>query len=180
MRSTHALMLTLAASLVGAATAQDKPKAPDREPIEAAVAAATKSAAAKNRRVLVTFTGQDELSGQLLAALKKELHRQMLYEFFVVPADNARDAAYATTLKLTVKPDGGPALAVLDGSGKLLGNLTDADLTDDAGNLATKQLGEQLTKFHAAPIDATKVLADALADAKKTGRAVFIHFDAPW
>ena len=39
---------------------------------------------------------------------------------------------------------------------------------------------EVLTAKRATPQDADALLAAACADAKKTDRRVFIHFDAPW
>jgi len=72
-----------------------------------------------------------------------------------------------------------PALVVLDAEGKALLQLQhDAFVTD--GNLAGSTLIETLKPYYCAPVDAEQKLAAGLAEGKKTGRAVFVRFDAPW
>jgi hypothetical protein len=67
----------------------------------------------------------------------------------------------------------------LDADGAALSRLPLAEYFAE-GELRSKQLIAKLTPMFCKPLDADQKLAAALADAKKTGRAVFIRFDAPW
>ena len=119
-----------------------------------------------NKRVLVVLSakGDDQLK-----ALKgnRALSRKLRYEFETV----SRPVAFAAT-SWKWQGEGSGAIA-FDASGKELGRFQAADLQ---GKDALKKLEPLFCK----PVDADKKLADALVVAKKTGRNVFIRFDAPW
>ena len=72
-----------------------------------------------------------------------------------------------------------PALAVLDAEGKVLASLVCSDFMTD-GKIASENLLAKLKPHYCAPVDAEQKLAAGLEEGRKTGRAVFVRFDAPW
>jgi hypothetical protein len=123
-------------------------------------------AAMHNKRVLVALSAKGE---DQLKALKgnRALSRKLRYEFEAVSSPVSSAAALWKW-----QGEGGGAI-VFDASGKELARFQAADLQ---GKDALKKLEPLFCK----PVDADKKLADALVVAKKTGRNVFIRFDAPW
>jgi hypothetical protein len=114
----------------------------------------------------------------LLAALKKDkvLSRPLLYEFECV-ALTGDDAASCS--KHWQIGDERPAVAVLDGHLAPRAAFGPKQLLAD-GKLAAAPLLDALKPHFCAPVDAEAKLTNALAAAKKTGRFVFVRFDAPW
>ncbi|MBM3972895.1 MAG: hypothetical protein FJ301_02195 [Planctomycetes bacterium] len=159
------------AALCTAAWALAQDPAPTAAPKRLSVVAdALAAAKLENKRVLVHWLGDGEAGAAIGKALKRApLSRQLLYEFMQAPLASADDA------KAFGLGDA-PALAVLDADGKQLAAFAATDLAPfDAGKLA-----EQLKAHHAAPLDAQALLDAAFAAAKKDGKRVFVHFDAPW
>lgn len=136
---------------------------------------ATAKAQLHNKNVLVLFPehGQD-----LAAMLKKDraLSRPLLYEVEMasVSAPMADEAA-----KRWGAGAGRPAAVMLSKTGDVLVRLSGADLVVD-GKVPGADLLKKLEPKWATPVDAEQKLTAALAEAKKTGRNVFIRFDAPW
>jgi len=162
-------LLALAA-LCSAAWAMAQDPAPAAAKPPAIVADALAAAKHANKRVLVSWLGDGEAGAAIQKALKRApLSRQLLYEFAQAPLASAADAK-------ALGLGEAPALAVLDAEGKQLAAFAAKDLAPfDAGKLA-----EQLKAHHAAPLDAQALLDAAFAVAKKDGKRVFVHFDAPW
>lgn len=163
----------LALSVLGAAVAQ----APGAKPGDV-LAKALARATTHNKRVLVAFPGED---GDLASQFKQDraMSRTFLYELEIVQFAGKAADAMAVELKCPDLVDGEPALLVLAADGKQLAKIPGAEFLAE-GEVLGKPLLERLKPLFCAPVDADKKLAAALVDAKKTGRAVFIRFDAPW
>ena len=72
-----------------------------------------------------------------------------------------------------------PGIAVTSPDGKVVARLGFDDFAKD-GAVAASTLESLLAKHKAEPVDAEVKLKGALAAAKKSGRNVFVRFDAPW
>jgi hypothetical protein len=162
-----------AALLVTLGTAQEEAVPPWQPPAELHKAQAR--AQVHNKRVLAVFAAPGE---DLAAALKKDraIARRLLYEFETVPL--AGDAAEACAQQWQLD-DGRPALVVLAADGEVRAKLAPADFIE-GGAIASEALLAKLKPHECSPVDAEQKLAAGLAEAKKTGRAVFVRFDAPW
>lgn len=172
-------MLLLATS----AWAQEPAPAVDPKPkadLPAHVANALHQAQLHNKRTLLTFLGEDEVSARVGDLLKKDrkLARQLLYEFVVVTMP-VTDAVSAQAYSIDRGNDL-PALVVTDAEGKALATLRNGDLVRGDSILAAAELGKQLEPLHCKPLDGQKVFDAALATAKQDGKRLFVHFDAPW
>lgn len=119
-----------------------------------------------NKRVLVVLSQEGE---DLARDLKRNrsLSRKLLYEFETV-AYTGKEAMK----KWRWEKECSGAI-VLDATGKERARfVADALGTDAALGL--------LEPHFCKPVSADKKLAAAMADARKTGRNIFIRFDAPW
>ena len=72
------------------------------------------------------------------------------------------------------------ALAVADAEGNKLAVFGPKDLFGEGGAVDTTTLAESLKKLVCEPLDGEKVLADALAAARKVDKRLLLTFDAPW
>lgn len=167
-----ALTLGLLTAFAGGLTAQGDATA------DAALQKALARAGVHNKRVLVLFDDED---GGTYALWNKNaaLGRVLRYEFETVQTSGERAHALAVQLKFPAALDARPAVTVLDSDGKVLDRLERHALFDD-GRVHPAKLAVTLQPHFCKPVDAEQKLAEALADAKKTGRNVFIRFDAPW
>jgi len=144
----------------------------------AAVSKAFAKAKVHNQRVLAILT---ETGNDVAAALKKDktLLRPLLYEFETVQLTGKEADAMAVQWKLPYALAEKPALAVLAADGKVLARLPREEFVAEGGIDGAKLLGK-LKQYCCEPVDAEQELAAGIALAKKTGRAVFVRFDAPW
>jgi hypothetical protein len=179
-RPRHPLLLSAlaAATLLPAAPGQDPRPGEGAAPAwraPAAVERAAARAAMHNKRVLAVFAAPGD---DLLAALKKDkaLSRPLLYEFECVALTGDDAVSCGKHWRLG---DERPAVAVLDAKLSLRSTLGKEDLLAD-GKLAAAPLLDALKPHFCAPVDAEEKLTNALTAAKKTGRFVFVRFDAPW
>lgn len=163
------VLLALAAS----AGAQDPRPQPAPE-LQRAMAKAT----THNQRILVVL---DAVDGKFAATLKQDrtLSRPLLYEFETVSVAGEPADVLAESWHLPPARRDKPAIVVLDADGKMLADVPRAALLPD-GKLASAALLAQLKPLYCAPADAEQKLAVAIAEAKKSGRSVFVRFDAPW
>jgi hypothetical protein len=154
----------------------------------ARIAAAIKNAATDEIRVLINWGTNDDAGRAFARALTDPVVRATRYsadEYKVVNVDVGRadtnlDVAreYGATLTAGVLP----ALTVLDHFGKPIAQAdarafrkADASAAFDPTRIAT------FLKTHQAPApDANAQFANALSQAKKDGRTVFVWFTAPW
>lgn len=152
--------------------ARPKPTVPPE--LQKALAKAT----VHNQRVLAIL---GEEGRDLPAELKKNkaLSRPLLYEFETVQLTGDAAHALAVQWKLPDALQERPTLAVLDAGGKVLANFAPAQFLSE-GKLAGEQLLGLLQPLFAPPVDAEAKLAASLVEARKSGRAVFVRFDAPW
>lgn len=128
-----------------------------------------------NKRVLAVFAAADQ---DLAATLKKDraLSRKLLYEFETVPLTGAAAESCAQRWQLD---EARPALVVLAADGELRAKLAPADFTKGDA-IASDALLAKLEPHFCAPRDAEAKLAAGIREAEKSGRHVFVRFDAPW
>ena len=131
-----------------------------------------------NKRVLALLVAEGE---DLAGAWKKNraISRTLLYEFEIVQLIGKEADAWALKFDFADAVQKKPALVVLDTESKVLARMPSTELVTDGKDNAEAFLAK-LKPYHAKPVDAEKKLAAALVEAKKTGRSVFIRFDAPW
>src|SRR5678810_1149947 len=172
MSNVRFFVPALALALLGSSSAQE-PKQPSPELLKA-----TAKAKVHNKRVLAILAEKGE---DFAATLKKDrtTSRPVLYEFETVQFAGEQADAMALQWKMPDALQTKPALLVLDGDGKVLARLPNEAFTTD-GTFAADTLLEKLKPHYCAPADAEQKLAAGLAEGKKTGRAVFVRFDAPW
>jgi len=159
-KSLSLLPLTLL-FVTGVMSAQAKKAAPAPD-----LAKAQARAKMHNKRVLVVLNAAGE---DFAAALKRNrtLSRKLRYEFETVAFTGA-DAA-----KKWRWQQEGSGVVVLAANGKELARFSKAELLPDKAMSVLEPL-------FCTPVDADKKLSAALVEAKKTGRKIFIRFDAPW
>jgi hypothetical protein len=161
MNKTLSLLPLTLLFATGVASAQAKKVAPVPD-----LAKAQARAMMHNKRVLVVLSAEGEDFAKTLKS-NRALSRKLLYEFETVAYAGAKAAK-----KWHWQHDGSGAL-VLAANGDELARFPAAELT------AKKALAS-LEPHFCKPVDANKKLAAAMVDAKKTGRNIFIRFDAPW
>ncbi len=174
--------------------AKEKPKVYDesadaKKQIDAALAKAKKN----NRRVLVQWGANwcgwcVKMHGLFKA--DREIAKTLMYEYDVVYVDVGRFDKHmeiAAGYGADLKKSGLPFLTVLDADGKVLANQETGSLEkkaeagkDNPMEHDPKVVLEFLKKHQAAYPEANAVFDAALAEAKKSGKQVFVHFGAPW
>jgi len=155
------LLLPLSLLLVTGVTAQAKKAAPVPN-----LSKAQARAVMHNKRVLVVLSAEGEDFARTLKS-NRSVSRKLLYEFETVAFTGPK-----AMKKWGWQKDGSGAI-VLDASGKERARFAASDLSADAALAA-------LEPHFCKPVDADKKLAAAMVEAKKTGRNIFIRFDAPW
>jgi thioredoxin-related protein len=154
------------------------------------IAAALVRAKRENRRVLVQWGGNWCPFCVALADLEKTdagVSKELLYEYDVVKIDigtwqNTKHGDLITKYGADIKKHGIPYLTVLDADGKVLANQGTAVLEDGNKEKAghdPKKVLDFLKGLEAPHVQAQAVYDAALADAKKDGKRVFLHFGAP-
>jgi thiol-disulfide isomerase/thioredoxin len=169
-----------------AAAATEKPK--PREPIydEAAdgkqlVAAGLERARLEGKHVLVVFGGNWCGWCYLLHDLfdqNDDIRQLLLAEYEVVLVDVNTNEALRDSYGDANKNHGVPFLTVLDPSGAVLVNQNTGDLEDGPKHDVAK-VKDFLTKWIPERRDAESVLKQALADAEREHKRVFVQFGAP-
>lgn len=174
----HIAIPTLTLLLAAAAVAQDDVQKSPTAPTSAALTKALAKATVHNQRLLALLTDDGD---DLAARLKKDraLSRPLLYEFEVVQLSGKEADTFAVHWKMPDALNSKPALAVLDADGKVLARLPREQLLTDGEVDGAALLGKLKPQF-CPPVDADDKLAAGIAAAKKSGRAVFVRFDAPW
>jgi thiol-disulfide isomerase/thioredoxin len=155
------------------------------------IAAALATAKREHRRVLIQWGGNwcpwciklDELF-----RTDRDIKRELLYEYDLVHADCGRPAGKNVDLAkgydAAVDKDGFPYLTILDASGRLIVNQASGPFEVKSTDLAQGHDPKTVLKFlqdHRASVpDAGTVLDSGMTQAKAEGKAVFLHFGAPW
>ncbi len=193
-----ATTLTPATPAVPGGVAQPNTKGPiydESADARKQIAAALAKAKKENRRVLIQWGGNwcgwctrlHELmtTNQMIA-------KTVLYEYDVVHIDAGRDNKNADLIKqynAKAMEEGFPYLTVLDADGKVIANQDTGSLevkdsatgkTDLKAGHDPAKVNDFLKKNAAAPLRADDLLAAGVAEAKSSGRTVFVHFGAPW
>lgn len=158
--------ITWALIFTGAAGAQQADQGPTGA-IPAELDKARARAGVHNKRVLIALPAPGQDLARMIQRDRK-ISRTFRYEFEVVQGD----AGLFWPLQR-------PALLVQDAAGRILSHLKADDFLD-GDRLKSAGLLAQVEPFFCAPVDAEQKLADAMAEAKKTGRNILIRFDAPW
>ncbi|GJQ30568.1 MAG: hypothetical protein HBSAPP03_24520 [Phycisphaerae bacterium] len=178
------------------AAAPTKAKAPavydEAADAKAQIDAALARAAKENRRVLIQW-GANWCGWcvrlHALTSTDRDVKRTLQYEYDLVHVDVGRFDKHmdlAAKYGADLKGHGIPFLTILDGAGTPLANQeTEAfELKPDQikGEIAHDgaKVNAFLKQHQAAPREARAVLDEALAEAKKSGKRVFLHFGAPW
>ena len=158
------------------------------------VADAVTRAAKEERRVLIVWGANwcgscKQLEHQMKGAsaadatdADKRLGKLLMNEFEVVHLDVGHfDKNIDLVRKWRADVSGGiPALTILNGEGKVVANQDNAAVSALTKNNEVGPFADFLDSKKAAPVDAGKRLDAALAQARESGRAVFLHFGAPW
>ncbi|MFO1077479.1 MAG: hypothetical protein U1E73_07110 [Planctomycetota bacterium] len=182
MRKTlfsRAAALLAVSAVLAQEPADDAKKAPAPKPDpQAVLAKAFAKAKVHNKRVLgVLAPAGFDVAGMLQKVRK--LSRPIMYEFEVAQFQGNDADGMATKWQFADAVQKKPALCVLDADGKVLAREVVADLVQN-GSVDADPLLAKLRPHFCEPVDAEAKLKSALAEAKKTGRAVFVRFDAPW
>jgi uncharacterized protein YyaL (SSP411 family) len=168
-----------------------KPVYDEKADAKQQIADALAKAKKENRRVLIQWGGNWCpwcVKLHELFKVEPQVARTLLYEYDVVYVDagkpEGKNMDLASTYGADLKKNGFPYLTILDANGKPLANQATGELEVDGSSVAAghdpKKVIEFLTKYQAGPEDAAKLLDSALARAKSDGKAVFVHFGAPW
>ncbi len=158
------------------------------------VEAATARAAADSKRVLIVWGANwcgscKQLDKQMEQGgvpgandASKKLWKTLFNEFEVVHLDVGRfDKNIDLVRKWRADVSGGiPALTVLNGEGKVVANQDNAAVSALTANDDVAPLVTWLESKQTKRVDAAAKLDAALGQAKESGRAVFVHFGAPW
>ncbi|MCA9285469.1 MAG: thioredoxin family protein [Phycisphaerales bacterium] len=196
------LLLAAMATVGGLAGAAPPEAAPTRKVYDEAADGRTQiddavaRAQRENKRVLVQWGGNWCpwcIRLHQLFEQDADVARTLLYEYEVVYVDAGRPAGknveLAKSLGAALDTGGFPYLTVLDGEGKPVANRSTEvlEVKNDSGASAGVAAGHDpkavlafLKANQARPADAAAVLAQGLANAKTSGRRVFLHFGAPW
>ncbi len=189
---TPALPLTPAAGQPA-----DKPAKADKKPVydenadaKQQIGAALAKAKKDNRRVLIQWGANwcgwciklHDLYGS-----NKDIKHELLYEYDLVFVDIGKwdkNMDLAMSYGADLKKIGVPYLTFLDADGKVLANadtspLESKDQKASPGHDPALVLA-LLTKHQAPYLQASAILDDGLAQAKASGRKIFLHFGAPW
>ncbi len=170
-----------------------KPAGPFDKQAEAGqdIAAALKKAKRNNTRVLIEWGGNTypkSLAFHDLITHDRKISKVILYEYEHVLADYGqpmgKNVPLSKQFNAEVNHDGVPYLTVLDSDGRMFANqpMATYETTSVGGkpewntDAILKFLGANMTPR----VAATTELEKGLADAKRDGRRVFLHFGAPW
>jgi thiol-disulfide isomerase/thioredoxin len=155
---------------------------------KADIAAAVARASKENRRVLIQWGANWCGWCRQLHKLFKEdkaIAQALFYEYDVVLVDigkfdkNLEVADRYKAYTGGFKEAGVPYLTILDGAGNLVVNQETSSLEAGQGHDPKKVL-DFLSKNQAPYLQAGAILERGLAEAKASGRRVFLHFGAPW
>jgi hypothetical protein len=157
----------------------------DAANLDARIAQALAVAKDENRRVLIQWSGKADPAGKALiqAETKGDLAHTLLYEYAIVRADVAGNAAVASRYKADVKPVSLPFLTVLDAQGKVIGSQPASAFKAGTVSPTTfddKKLNDYLLKFKPEYVNAEPLFTAALSQAKRDQKTLFVWFSAPW
>jgi len=177
----QALLLAL-----GACASAQQPALPayDARNLDARIAAASAQARKENRRVLVAWGSNTDMSSKALTELagrNSGVSQKLLYEYFLVWADPYGNETLAAQLGAEVKSTALPRLTVLDPDRKVLASAgVEAFKTAGSSAYDPEAFVAFLTKYQAPYLDAEQLLAGALSRTKKDQKTLFLWFSAPW
>lgn len=170
-----------------AAKKQETPVYDEKADARQQVAAALAKAKKENQRVLIQWGANWCGWCKWLAATMKsdrEVSHELLYEYQVVHVDVGKfDKHMDLAKELGAEFKAIPFLTLLDADGKpLVQQNTEPFETkvDGKDGHDPKKLVAFLKEHAAKPLVAKDVLAAGLAQAKQSGKRVFLHFGAPW
>jgi thiol:disulfide interchange protein len=154
-------------------------KADARADVKAALANAKR----ENKRVLIQWGANWcgwclKLHGLLTS--DKDLVKKVLYEYEVVHVDiGQRDKNMDLAKELGADFQGVPYLTILDATGDALVQQSADPFEKGSGHDPAKLL-EFLTFWQADYLNAAELKSGSIAQAKESGRRVFLHYGAPW
>jgi thioredoxin-like negative regulator of GroEL len=176
---TAVAVLALVAPLAGAA--EKKAAIYDEQAdAKAEIAKAVARARKQNKRVLIMYGGNwCSWCHKLHDVLRKDaaVRKTASYEYELVLVDIRKNRDIAKSYG--AEASSVPYLTILDGAGKPLVNQR-TEPFEVGSQHDPKKVQEFLAKWAATPLDAEKLLKDALAKAKQENKRLLIHLGAPW
>ena len=170
-----------------AAKKQETPVYDEKADARQQVAQALAKAKKENQRVLIQWGANWCGWCKWLAATMKSdrgVSHELLYEYQVVHVDVGRfDKHMDLAKELGAEFKAIPFLTLLDADGKPLAQQNTEPFetkVDGKDGHDAKKLLEFLKQHEAKPMVAADVLAAGIAQAKQSGKRVFLHFGAPW
>lgn len=147
-----------------------------RGPFSKRLATAQEDARRNHQRVLLIFGDPDTESSQRFFELREKDWGKQLYEYQQLPIGKTDAVAVEAFRKSYPKLTdlGWPAIVVIDESGEALGSLS-LTLSADALALEATKAREFLDRYAFEKPDAERLLADALALAKREDKKVFLQ-----
>ena len=147
------------------------------------IAAALDLAKTDNTRVLIqwgaNWCGWCKLLHQLFNE-DRQIRREILYEYEVVYVDMGRfDKNLDLVEKFGAEIKSIPYLTILDSNGGVVINQHTEPLEEGSAHSPERVL-EFLTAHQAEYLKAEELLADALMEAGREGKRLFLTFGAPW
>ena len=171
----------------GKAKKQEPPVYDEKADAKADVAAAVVRARRENKRVLIQWGANwCGWCKWLAGTMKKDaaVRRTLMYEYEVVHVDVAKfDKHMDLAKELGADFKAIPYLTILDADGKAIVQQNTEPFetkVDGKNGHDAKKLVAFLKEHAAKPLVASDVLAAGMAEAKTSGKRVFLHFGAPW
>jgi len=153
--------------------------------VESRVANALARARDDNKRILIQWGSNADPAATALISITRrdsDVAKTLVYEYEVVRADVKGAERIAAKYKGRGAAPTPPYLSVLDAHGKVLATQAASafkKLGDAATAYDTKKLNEFLAGFKPTYLKAEPLLAEALSQAKKDQKTLFLYFSAP-
>ena len=173
------------AALLGQTPAPAQPPKIYNETADArvAIANAIKRAATDDIRVLINWGANDNAqSAKLSDALRgveSTLFADEYTRAYVDVGHADKNLDIARTYGVTLSAENLPALTILDAKGKVVANASARDFLS-GGAFAPASISSFLKKNQASQPNDTANFENAVKQAKRDGKVVFVWFSAPW
>jgi hypothetical protein len=153
--------------------------------VESRLAGALSRAREDNKRVLIQWgSNADPAATSLISIMRKdsEVANTLVYEYQIVRADTKGAERVAAKYGGSGGKLAAPYFTVLDAQGRVLATQAASAFKrtgDASAAFDTRKLNTFLTKFKPTYLKAEPLLAEALSQAKRDQKALFLYFSAP-
>lgn len=153
--------------------------------VESRLAGALARGRDDNKRVLIQWgSNADPAATALISIMRKdsEVANTLLYEYEIVRADTKGAERVAAKYRGSGGKAAVPSFTVLDAQGRVLATQAASAFKkpgDASAAYDTRKLNTFLTKFKPTHLKAEPLLAEALSQAKKDQKTLFVYFSAP-